>query len=126
MNHHTNKQYLLENIKIVHHALHTKEGLCVVYEFEEKTFIMMAEPERLTMLLEDCRLINKRRQSSNGWYVHYNGEWILFKYYLPSSYCEADLLLICARHEETKVLNAAIDNISDTSILARMKPICNN
>jgi hypothetical protein len=81
---------------------------------------MMADIDRLTMLLSDCGLIYDRRQSSNGWYVNYGGRWIPFAHYLPSSYCDSDLLLLCTEHEMRK----QIEGIS--YMAERIKAICYN
>jgi hypothetical protein len=121
MNHHT--QYLLESIKIVNHLKKWNEGIVITYHFENKELFMIADPERLTMLLMDCNLINDRRESSNGWYVNVNGQWQRFSWYITEvNYSDADLLLLCAEHESRKIIEA----VPDIFMAARFKPLCYN
>jgi hypothetical protein len=122
MNHH-NKEYLLQNIQIIEWHLTVKLGLQCSYELDGKSYYLLANPLRLTTLLSNVYLINHRRILSGSLQVQYLGTWMPFAWYVPmANYSSADLVLICAEHEETK----AIESIPDGYMAARLKPLCYN
>ena len=118
MNHH--KDYLLENITIGEWSLSSKNGLSCTYLLDGVTYHLLASPFRLTTLLSDIYLINDRRIKEGFLQVKFNGVWMPFGWYVTEcKFDTIDLVIICARHEETKV----IESITDTYIAARMKPL---
>jgi hypothetical protein len=120
MNHHTNKQYLLENIKILEWFLSTETGLQCTYEIDGITYHLLASPFRLTTLLSNVYLINDRRLRDGCLQVQRNDVWMPFSWYVTECHFDTiDLVLICSEHEQSK----SIMEISDTYIAARMKPL---
>ncbi len=122
MNHHT-KEYLLANIQIIEWHLNTNTGLQCSYELDGKTFYLMAAPYELTTILSNVYLINDRRIERDCLEVHFNGFWMPFSWYVPlSKFDTIDLVLICAEHEELKV----IQELKESVFLSRLKPLCYN
>jgi hypothetical protein len=118
MRHHSD--YLLSNIKIIEWHLTAKLGLQCTYEIEGIIYHLLATPFRLTTLLSNVYLINDRRIKEGSLQVHHNGVWKPFNWYVSdANYDSIDLVLICSEHEKTKM----VEQISDTYIAARMKPL---
>jgi hypothetical protein len=123
MYHHKNRQYLLENIIIINHFMGTKNGITITYLLDGVSYFLLANPEQLSDLLLECGLIKDTRKSNNALYIKDNdGIWNSFEWYLPSSYSDADLLLLCTQHEEKKIL-ASLPN---EMFYAKCMRICYN